>query len=122
MAVVSYQAISIGGEKGDNYAIFKKFQFVPFGKAIVICDIKNKHKSPILIKWISYYIQLNIGKKTYQEKFLHLFKKPVYLNDSFLRVKNKTAKLFRSQSIHSIFPNLGKLPHGQKLSAIQFTA
>jgi len=39
---VSYKAISIGGEKGDKYAIFKNFHFVPLGKNVVICDINNK--------------------------------------------------------------------------------
>lgn len=120
MPVVTYRAISIGGEKGDNYAIFKKFHFVPLGKSIVICDLTNKSKIPI--KWISYYIELKIAGKTYREKFLHIFKKPVILDETFLTPKSKSVKLFRYQSIYSIFSNLGKLPHGQKLSAIQFTA
>lgn len=119
MPVVTYRAISIGGEKKGNYAIFKKFQFVPLGKSIVICDIANKSKIPI--KWISYYIVLKIAGKTYREKFLHIFKKPVVLDGTYLTPKSKSVRLLRYQSVHSIFSNLGKL-HGQKLSAIQFTA
>lgn len=117
MAFVEYRAISVGGEKGDKYAIFKHFKFVPMGKDIVVCDINNKKIIPI--KWINYTIQIKKNGKVFKSKYLHFFKKSVILDGFILKMKNKNQKLFRYQSAASV---ISKLPHDSKLSAIQFTA
>lgn len=124
MISISYQALSIGGERKDRYAIFKNFSFVPLGK-MVICNLNNDKKIPI--KWISYQIIAKGNGKVLKAKYLHFFEKPVILDGYILKTKNKNHKLFRKQCAASVIE--GVKTHGStqknalsRAQAIQFTA
>lgn len=117
MDSIKYRIISIGGEKKEKYAIYQNFGAVPLGRGyVLVCNLNNRHKVPI--KWISYEIIFKTPKKVFKNKFLHFFKKAVVLDGFLLSPKNKKQKLFRYQSINSIF----KLPYVSQQLAIQFTA